>query len=216
MAKASRAEGAEARVRKGGKAAVEAPTRPTRPKGTGGIPPRLRERYRTVVIPALMKERGYTNPFQVPRLEKIVINMGVGEGKDNVKAIDSAAADLTAISGQKPVITRAKKSIANFKLRAGVPIGVKVTLHGARMYEFLDRLINVGLPRVRDFRGMLPKAFDGRGNYALGLKEQLIFPEILYDKIDKVRGMDVIIVTTATTDEEAKALLTHLGMPFKE
>jgi large subunit ribosomal protein L5 len=163
-----------------------------------------------------MKERGYTNPFQVPRLEKIVINMGVGEGKDNVKAIDSAAADLAAISGQKPVITRAKKSIANFKLRAGVPIGVKVTLHGARMYEFLDRLINVGLPRVRDFRGMLPKAFDGRGNYALGLKEQLIFPEILYDKIDKVRGMDVIIVTTATTDEEAKALLTHLGMPFKE
>lgn len=216
MAKASKAEVAEAGVRKGGKAAVEAPTRPTRPKGTGGMPPRLRERYRKVVIPALMKERGYTNPFQVPRLEKIVINMGVGEGKDNVKAIDSAAADLAAISGQKPVITRAKKSIANFKLRAGVSIGVKVTLRGARMYEFLDRLINVGLPRVRDFRGMLPKAFDGRGNYALGLKEQLIFPEILYDKIDKVRGMDVIIVTTAATDEEAKALLTHLGMPFRE
>lgn len=216
MAKAGKAQVAEAGVRKGGKAAVEAATRPTRPKGTGGIPPRLRERYRTVVIPALMKERGYTNPFQVPRLEKIVINMGVGEGKDNVKAIDSAAADLAAISGQKPVITRAKKSIANFKLRAGVPIGVKVTLRGARMYEFLDRLINVGLPRVRDFRGMLPKAFDGRGNYALGLKEQLIFPEILYDKIDKVRGMDVIIVTTAATDEEAKALLTHLGMPFRE
>jgi len=163
-----------------------------------------------------MKERGYTNPFQVPRLDKIVINMGVGEGRENAKVLDFATADLQAITGQKPVVTRAKKSIANFKLREGVPIGAKVTLRGARMYEFLDRLVNVALPRVRDFKGVPSKAFDGRGNYALGLREQLIFPEIVYDKVDKVRGMDVIIVTTAETDEEAKALLAHLGMPFRE
>jgi large subunit ribosomal protein L5 len=188
----------------------------TRAKVSGDVPPRLRERFRTAVVPALMKERGYTNPFQVPRLEKIVINMGVGEGKENAKVLDFATADLQAITGQKPVITRAKKSIANFKLRENVPIGCKVTLRGPRMYEFLDRLVNVALPRVRDFKGVPPKAFDGRGNYALGLKEQVIFPEILYDKVDKVRGMDVILVTTARTDEEAKALLTHLGMPFRE
>jgi len=163
-----------------------------------------------------MKERGYGNALEVPRLEKIVINMGVGEAKDNVKALDFAVADLVAITGQKPVITRAKKSIANFKLRAGVPIGAKVTLRGARMYEFFDKLVNAALPRVRDFRGVSPKAFDGRGNYALGLKEQVIFPEIVYDKIDKVRGMDVIVVTTAKTDDEAKALLSSLGMPFRE
>jgi large subunit ribosomal protein L5 len=163
-----------------------------------------------------MRERGYTNPLQVPRLEKIVINMGVGEGRENAKVLDFATADLQAITGQKPVVTRAKKSIANFKLREGAPIGTKVTLRGARMYEFLDRLVNVALPRVRDFKGVPAKAFDGRGNYALGLREQVIFPEIVYDKVDKVRGMDVIIVTTARTDDDAKALLTHLGMPFRE
>jgi large subunit ribosomal protein L5 len=163
-----------------------------------------------------MKERGYTNPFQVPRLDKIVINMGVGEGRDNAKALDFATTDLQVITGQKPVITRAKKSIANFKLREGVPIGAKVTLRSARMYEFLDRLIHVALPRVRDFKGVSASAFDGRGNYALGLREQLIFPEIIYDKIDKVRGMDVIIVTTARNDDDARVLLRHLGMPFRE
>ena len=163
-----------------------------------------------------MKERGYRNPFQVPRLEKIVINMGVGEARDNAKVMDFATADLAAISGQKPIVTRAKKSIANFKLRAGVPIGAKVTLRGARMYEFLDRLINAALPRLRVFHGVPGKSFDGRGNYTLGIREQLIFPEIVYDKVDKVRGMDINIVTTARTDEEARALLAHLGMPFRE
>jgi large subunit ribosomal protein L5 len=200
--------------RKGGDAA--APVVKTRPKGTGDVIPRLKERFHQTVVPGLLKERGYTNPWQVPRLHKIVINMGVGEGRDNAKILDFATADLQAISGQKPVITRAKKSIANFKLREGVPIGAKVTLRGARMFEFLDRLVNVALPRVRDFKGVPPKGFDGRGNYALGLREQLIFPEIVYDKIDKVRGMDINIVTTARTDEEARALLTHLGMPFRE
>ena len=207
--------GKPARPAKG--AAPAAPATPAaRARVTGDLPPRLRDRFRTAVIPALMKERGYTNPFQVPRLEKIVINMGVGEGKENPKVMDFAVADLQMITGQKPVVTRAKKSIANFKLRENSPIGCKVTLRGARMYEFLDRLVNVALPRVRDFRGVPPKAFDGRGNYALGLKEQLIFPEIVYDKVDKVRGMDVIMVTSARTDEEAKALLAHLGVPFRE
>jgi large subunit ribosomal protein L5 len=188
----------------------------TQAKVTGDVPPRLRDRFRATVIPALMKERGYTNPFQVPRMEKIVINMGVGEGKENAKVVDFAVSDLQTIAGQKPVVTRAKKSIANFKLRENSPIGCKVTLRGARMYEFLDRLVNVALPRVRDFRGVPPKSFDGRGNYALGLKEQVIFPEIVYDKVDKTRGMDIIMVTTADTDEEAKALLAHLGLPFRE
>jgi large subunit ribosomal protein L5 len=198
-------------------AAAPAETKPAvRPKATGQVPARLRDIYRSSVIPALMKERGYTNPFQVPRLDKIVINMGVGEGKENAKVLDFATADLGAITGQRPVITRAKKSIANFKLRENAPIGCKVTLRGARMYEFLDRLIHVALPRVRDFKGVPPKAFDGRGNYALGLREQVIFPEIVYDKVDKIRGMDIIMVTTAATDEEAKALLTHLGVPFRE
>jgi large subunit ribosomal protein L5 len=202
---------------KTGKGAPAAPAAPVkRASVSGEVPPRLRERFRTAVIPALMTERGYTNPFQVPRLEKIVINMGVGEGKENPKVLDFATADLAAITGQKPVVTRAKKSIANFKLRENVPIGCKVTLRGPRMYEFLDRLVNVALPRVRDFKGVPPKAFDGRGNYALGLKEQVIFPEITYDKVDKLRGMDIIMVTTAKTDEEAKALLTHLGVPFRE
>jgi len=207
--------GKQARPAKG--PAPAAPAAPAvRARVTGDVPPRLRERFRTAVIPTLMKERGYTNPFQVPRLEKIVINMGVGEGKENPKVMDFAVADLQMITGQKPVVTRAKKSIANFKLRENSPIGCKVTLRGARMYEFLDRLVNVALPRVRDFKGVPPKAFDGRGNYALGLKEQVIFPEIVYDKVDKVRGMDVIMVTSARTDEDAKALLAHLGVPFRE
>ena len=207
--------GKQARPAKG--PAPAAPAAPAvRARVTGDVPPRLRDRFRTAVIPALMKERGYTNPFQVPRLEKIVINMGVGEGKENPKVMDFAVADLQMITGQKPVVTRAKKSIANFKLRENSPIGCKVMLRGARMYEFLDRLVNVALPRVRDFKGVPPKAFDGRGNYALGLKEQVIFPEIVYDKVDKVRGMDVIMVTSARTDEEAKALLAHLGVPFRE
>jgi len=206
---------AKGQPRKPGEAAA-APVAKARPKGTGEVAPRLKERFQQTVVAGLLKERGYTNPWQVPRLHKVVINMGVGEGRDNAKILDFATADLQAISGQKPVITRPKKSIANFKLREGVPIGAKVTLRGARMYEFLDRLINVALPRVRDFKGVPPKGFDGRGNYALGLREQLIFPEIVYDKIDKVRGMDINIVTTARTDEEARALLTHLGMPFRE
>lgn len=193
-----------------------APAVPARPRRTGSASPRLRDLYRQVVVPALMRERGYRNPLEVPRLEKIVINMGLGEAKDNVKVLDFAVADLTAITGQKPVITRAKKSIANFKLRAGASIGAKVTVRGSRMYEFLERLVNVALPRVRDFKGVPAKAFDGRGNYAVGLREQVIFPEIEYDRIDKVRGMDVIMVTTARTDDEAKALLTHLGVPFRE
>ena len=203
---------------KGGKGAPAAePAGPPakRASVSGTVPPRMRERFRTVVVPAMMKERGYGNPFQVPRISKVVINMGVGEGKENPKVLDFATADLQAISGQRPVITRAKKSIANFKLRENVPIGCKVTLRGPRMYEFLDRLVNVALPRVRDFKGVPPKGFDGRGNYNMGLKEQIIFPEIVYDKVDKVRGMDITMVTTAETDEEAKALLTHLGVPFR-
>ena len=213
---AAKGPAAKGQPRKGQAAPAAAPAEQTRPKGTGEVPARLKETFHKVTLPALMKERGYTNVFQVPRLEKIVINMGVGEGRENAKVLDFATADLRAIAGQKPIVTRAKKSIANFKLREGVPIGAKVTLRGARMYEFLDRLINVALARVRDFKGVAPKGFDGRGNYALGLREQLIFPEIVYDKIDKVRGMDISIVTTARTDEEARALLAHLGMPFRE
>jgi large subunit ribosomal protein L5 len=199
------------------KGAPPAPAAPQgRPKPTGQVPARMKDRYKTVVLPALMKERGYTNPWETPRLHKIVVSMGVGEARDNAKIMDFAVADLQTITGQKPIITKAKKSIANFKLRENVPIGAKVTLRGSRMYEFLDRLVNVALPRVRDFKGVPPKGFDGRGNYAMGLREQLIFPEIVYDKIDKVRGMDINIVTTARTDEDAKALLQHLGMPFRE
>jgi len=208
--------GAKGQPKKKGDGAAAPAVAKTRPKGAGEVPARLKERFQQTVVPGLLKERGYTNPWQVPRLHKIVVSMGVGEGRDNAKILDFATADLQAIAGQKPVITRAKKSIANFKLREGVPIGAKVTLRGARMYEFLDRLVNVALPRVRDFKGVPPKGFDGRGNYAMGLREQLIFPEIVYDKIDKVRGMDINIVTTAHTDEEARALLTHLGMPFRE
>jgi large subunit ribosomal protein L5 len=177
-------------------------------------PTRFYERYNQVVKPALMQEFGYENPMQVPRLDKIVVNMGVGEAVQDAKKIDAAVGDLTAITGQHPVVIRAKHSIATFKLRQNMPIGVKVTLRAQRMYEFLDRLITVALPRVRDFRGVSPRSFDGRGNYALGLKEQLVFPEIDYDKIDQVRGMDVVIVTTAKTDAEARALLKAFDMPF--
>ena len=175
---------------------------------------RFHERYHQVVKPALMQEFGYQNPMQVPRLDKIVVNMGVGEAVQDAKKIDAAVGDLTAITGQHPIVIRAKQSIATFKLRQGMPIGCKVTLRAQRMYEFLDRLITVALPRVRDFRGVSPHSFDGRGNYALGLKEQLVFPEIDYDKVDSVRGMDVVIVTTAKTDAEAKALLKGFDMPF--
>ncbi|MBE0448377.1 MAG: 50S ribosomal protein L5 [Actinobacteria bacterium] len=178
--------------------------------------PRFKEIYRKEILPAMMKEFGYKNPMQVPRVEKIVLNMGVGEATQNAKALDGAIEDLTIISGQKPIIRRAKKSIAGFKLRANMPVGVKVTLRGNRMYEFLDRLMSTALPRIRDFRGLSPKSFDGRGNYSLGVAEQLIFPEIDYDKIDKIRGMDITIVTTAKTDEEARALLKHFGFPFRE
>lgn len=176
--------------------------------------PRLKEKYKNEVVPSLMKKFNYKSVMQAPKIEKVVINMGVGEGATNAKAIDSAMEDLQLITGQKPVVTRAKKSIAGFKIRKGMPIGVKVTLRGDRMYYFLDKLFHVALPRVRDFRGVSDKSFDGRGNYTLGLREQLIFPEIDYDKIDKIRGMDVVIVTTAKTDEEAKELLAELGMPF--
>ncbi|HEX9897826.1 MAG TPA: 50S ribosomal protein L5 [Candidatus Methylomirabilis sp.] len=180
------------------------------------VPARLRERYRSEIVPALMKQFNYTNRMQVPEVEKVVINMGLGEAVSNVKVIDAAVAELAIIAGQKPVVTRAKKSEAAFKLRAGMPIGCKVTLRGERMYEFLDRLLSAALPRIRDFRGVPTKSFDGRGNYALGIKEQLIFPEIRYDKVDMTRGMDVCIETSARTDEEARALLEHLGFPFRK
>ena len=175
---------------------------------------RMQEHYDTVVRPALMEEFGYTNRLQVPRLDKIVVNMGVGEAVQDAKKIDAAVADMTAITGQHPVVIRARQSIATFKLRKNMPIGVKVTLRRQRMYEFLDRLITVALPRVRDFRGVSGRSFDGRGNYALGLREQLVFPEINYDQVDAVRGMDIVIVTTAKTDAEAKSLLKGFQMPF--
>lgn len=175
---------------------------------------RLQEKYENEVKQAMMDKFGYKNVMEVPKLEKIVINMGVGEAKDNSKVLESAVADLTLITGQKPILTRAKKSVANFKIRENMPLGCKVTLRKAKMYEFCDKLVSIALPRVRDFRGVSDKSFDGRGNYSLGIKEQLIFPEIEYDKIDKVRGMDIIFVTTANTDEEARELLRFLGMPF--
>lgn len=176
---------------------------------------RLKNRYVGEIVPALMKEKGYTNVNQVPKLEKIVLNMRLGDIKDNSKSIQLATAELEAICGQKAVLAKAKKSVANFKLREGQPIGIKVTLRGDRMYEFFDKLVSIALPRVRDFRGVSGKAFDGRGNYALGIKEQIIFPEISYEQVEKVRGFDVCIVTTAETDDEAKTLLAKLGMPFK-
>lgn len=175
---------------------------------------RLKEKYINEVAQAMMQKFGYKNVMEIPKVEKVVINMGVGEAVGNPKVLDAAVSDMTLIAGQKPVVTRAKKSIAAFKIREGMPIGAKVTMRGERMYEFLDKLINISLPRVRDFRGVSPKSFDGRGNYTMGIKEQLIFPEIEYDKIDKIRGMDIIIVTTAKTDEEARELLRLMGMPF--
>lgn len=178
--------------------------------------PRIKAMYRDKVIPAMMKEFGYNNPMQVPRVERIVLNIGMGEAVQNVKLLESAATELEQITGQKPVLTRSKKAIAGFKLREGIPIGAKVTLRGARMHEFLDRLVSVALPRIRDFRGISPKAFDGRGNYTLGLKEQLAFPEIKYDDVASIHGMDITFVTTAQRNDEAKSLLAHLGMPFRK
>ena len=175
---------------------------------------RIKEKYLAEAVPALQQKFGYKNVMEIPRLEKVIINMGLGDCKDNAKALEVAVAELTQIAGQKPLVTKAKKSVANFKLRQGMNVGAKVTLRGARMEEFIDKLVNIALPRVRDFRGVSGKAFDGRGNYALGIKEQLIFPEIEYDKIDKIRGMDVVICTTAETDEEARELLKLVGAPF--
>ncbi len=176
--------------------------------------PRLRQKYQDDVVPALMKKFAYTNINQVPKLEKIIVNMGLGDVKDNAKGLEAATADLAVIAGQKPIVIKAKKSVANFRLRQGMNVGAKVSLRGRRMYEFADKLLNIALPRVRDFRGVSDKSFDGRGNYALGVREQLIFPEIQYDKVDKVRGMDIVFVTTAKTDEEARELMALLGMPF--
>ena len=178
--------------------------------------PRLRERYLTEVVPAMQREFGYENVMQVPRVTKVVVNIGLGEALLNAKALDAATKDLTAIAGQKPIVTRAKKSIATFRLRAGNPIGLKVTLRGRRMYDFLDRLFNITFPRVRDFRGISPDSFDGRGSYTLGMREQIVWPEIQYDSVDKVRGMELTIVTTAKTDDEARQLLRLLGMPFSK
>lgn len=177
---------------------------------------RLKEKYQSEIVPELVKKFNYTSVMQAPKIEKIVINMGIGDAVANSKALDVAVEELEQISGQKPLVTKAKKSIAGFRLREGMPIGAKVTLRGERMYQFLDKLISVSLPRVRDFRGVSPKSFDGRGNYTLGVKEQLIFPEIDYDKVNKVRGMDIVIVTTANNDEEGRELLTQVGMPFKK
>jgi len=201
------------RADKGAKGKPEAaPPAPQVPR----VPARLRERYRTEIIPRLMTQFSYTNRMQVPEVKKVVLNMGLGEAVGNVKVIDAAVEELGVITGQKPVVTRARKSEAAFKLRAGMPIGCRVTLRGERMYEFLDRLLSVALPRIRDFRGVPTKSFDGRGNYALGIREQLIFPEIRYDKVDATRGMDICVETSAETDEEARALLADLGFPFRK
>ncbi len=178
--------------------------------------PRLKEKYRSEIVPALREQFGYKNVMQVPRVTKVTLNMGVGEGARDAKVIEEAANQLARISGQKPQVRRARKSVANFKLRAGMPVGLRVTLRGDRMYEMLDRLVNIALPRIRDFQGVSPKGFDGHGNYNLGLREQIIFPEIEYDKIDKIRGLDIAITTTAKTDEEGRALLRMMGMPFRE
>ena len=189
---------------------VEGPVKPE------GYIPRLKVKYTEEIAPALMKKFEYQSVMQIPKMEKITVNCGCGEARDNAKVIDAVVADLTKITGQKPVVTKARKSVANFKLREGMSIGAKVTLRGERMWEFMDRLFSIALPRVRDFRGINPNGFDGRGNYAMGIKEQLIFPEIEYDKIDKIRGMDIVFTTTATTDEEARELLTLLGAPFSK
>ena len=195
--------------------AEEPENKQSRPRASSGSLSCLRERYRKEIAPALRKEFGYANPMEVPRLRKIVVNIGVGEATQNIKLLDAASHDLIAISGQKPIVHRARKSIAAFKLRQGMPIGVSVTLRGERMYEFLDRLLNIALPRVRDFRGLSSKSFDGRGSYTMGVRDQLIFPEIDYTKVDKVRGMNITLVTDAPTDEQARSLLRHLGMPFR-
>ncbi len=212
-AEAKGAKGAEGKGAKGGdaKGAPKGPQKPVKP----AQPPRLKERYRKDILPTLMREFGYKNLMQVPRIQKVVVNIGVGEAIGNAKSLDGAVKDMTSITGQKPMVMKAKKSIATFKLREGMPIGVKTTLRGDRMYFFLDRLMNIALPRTRDFRGVPRDAFDGRGNYTLGLREQLIWPEIDYDQIDKVRGMEVSIVTSAGNDEEARRLLQLFGMPFR-
>jgi len=204
--------GKRARGGDAGSASAEAPAVVST---TDAVPPRLRDRYRKDVIPALTKQFNYKNPMQVPRLQKIVLNMGLGAAVANPKIVDTAVEELKAIGAQKPVVTRSKKAIANFKLRAGLPIGAMVTLRRSRMWEFFDRLVTVALPRTRDFKGMPRKAFDGKGNYTMGLKEQIIFPEINYDKIDAIKGLNISFVTTAKTDEEGRALLQHLGMPFR-
>jgi len=201
------------------KAKQQAPKKEQAPKAPGTkseAPPRMHVTYRETIVPQLTKEFDYGNVMQVPRLAKIVVNVGIGEAKDNDKALDAAVADLTTITGQKPQLVKAKKSVAAFKLRAGQTIGIKTTLRGRRMWYFLDKLLNIALPRIRDFRGVTPDGFDGRGNYTLGLREQVVFPEIDYDKIDKLRGLEVSLVTTARTDDEARSLLTRLGMPFRK
>jgi large subunit ribosomal protein L5 len=217
MAKVEKGRGGKTPDRKapGKKEAAPVVTPAGESESESKFEPRLREVYRNKVVPALMKEFGYENPMQVPRLERIVVNVGMGEAIQNVKLLESAVSELAVISGQKPVVTRAKKAISGFKLRQGMPIGAKVTLRSRRMYEFFDRLVSLALPRIRDFRGVSPKSFDGRGNYTLGLKEQLIFPEIKYDDVMSIHGMDITIVTTARTNDEGKALLRHLGMPFR-
>jgi large subunit ribosomal protein L5 len=197
-------------------AAPEHDSKPARPKANNRATARLRDRYNNEVRPALMKELGIENPMAAPKLEKIVVNMGVGEATQNAKVIDPAAGEVGQITGQKPVVTKARKSIAAFKVREGMPIGVMVTLRGDRMYEFFDRLVNVALPRVRDFRGVPTKSFDGRGNYTLGVRDQLIFPEIDYSKVEKLKGMNITIVTSAGSDDQARALLKHMGMPFRQ
>jgi len=217
MAKAEKGRTGKTSDRKSAKKETRAPQQIDQGGGDeeSRFRPRLRDTYQEKVIPALMKEFGYKNIMQVPKLERVVLNVGMGEALQNVKVLESAVVELGAVTGQKPVVTRAKKAIAGFKLRQGLPIGAKVTLRSRRMYEFFDRLVTLALPRIRDFRGVSPKSFDGRGNYTFGLKEQLIFPEIKYDDVASIHGMDITIVTTATTNEEGKALLKHLGMPFR-
>ena len=217
MAKVEKGKGGKAPERKGGgkrETPVQVPAVDDAVSESKFVP-RLRDVYRDRVVPSLMKEFGFQNPMQVPRLDRIVLNVGMGEAIQNVKLLESAVTELGVITGQKAIVTKAKKAIAGFKLRQGMPIGAKVTLRNRRMYEFFDRLVTIALPRIRDFRGVSPKAFDGRGNYTLGLKEQLIFPEIQYDSVASIHGMDITIVTTARTNDEGKALLKHLGMPFR-
>jgi large subunit ribosomal protein L5 len=209
-------EGKKAKAEQVETAGEQPSGKPSRPKATNRSTARMRDRYYKEVLPALMKEFSLENPMAAPKLEKIVVNMGVGEATQNAKLIDPAATEVGQITGQKPVITKARKSIAQFKVREGMPIGVMVTLRGDRMYEFFDRLVNVALPRVRDFRGVPTKSFDGRGNYTLGVRDQLIFPEIDYAKVEKMKGMNITIVTTAGSDDQARALLKHMGMPFRQ